>query len=176
MLWRLNCNPVLIHAYGKKNRFWNNRLCNQIWKQWNFYYEQWLKAGGSLNAKGFIARTTYGYERVRYHLSYKLGYAIIKNYKSFRGCLKLPFILIVIALKHKREAKFYKCIIQKEPHLKLPPLSSYEDYKSVIQEKQTFSYRLGSALIKACKTFHKGGLLEFFAVVKEVKKNHASSL
>lgn len=80
-------------------------------------------------------------------------------------------------LKHKREAKFYECIIQKEPHLKLPPLSSYEDYKSAIREKQTFSYRLGSALIKACKTFHKGGgFLEFFAVAKELKKNYASSL
>ena len=162
MLWRLNRNPGLIHAYGKKNRFWNNRLCNQIWKQWNSYYEQWLKAGGSLNTKGFIARTTYGYERVRYHLSYKLGYAIVNNYKSFGGVLKLPFILIAIALRHKREAKFYQYIIQKNPHLKLPPLSSYENYKSAIQERQTFSYRLGSALIKACKTFYKGGFLEFF--------------
>lgn len=169
VLWRLNHNPILIHAYGTKNRFWNNRLCNQIWNQWNLYYQRWLQAGGSPNAKGFIANTTYGYERIRYHLSYKLGYAIISHYKSVWGTLKLPFILIFIWLKHKKESRFYARIIQKEPHLKLPPLSTYEDYLSALEEKQTYSYRLGHALIDACKTPHRGGILKFFAVVKSLK-------
>ncbi|MBX7490131.1 glycosyltransferase [Helicobacter turcicus] len=86
VLWRANREPILIHAYGKKNRFWNNQLCNQIWNEWNLYYKQWLKAGGSLNTEGFIAKTTYGFERIRYHLSYKLGFAMVNNYKSGGGC------------------------------------------------------------------------------------------
>ncbi|MDE5926657.1 MAG: glycosyl transferase, partial [Helicobacter sp.] len=170
VLWRKNQNPILIHAYGSKNRFWNNRLCNQIWQEWNLYYKQWLDAGGSPNTKGFIANTTYGYERIRYHLSYKLGYAIIQNYLSFWGCLKLPFILAFIALKHRQEARFYAQIIAKSPHLKLPPLESYEDYKSAIHEKQTFSYRLGASLIQACKTIHKGGMIAFYKQVKKLQK------
>lgn len=170
VLWRKNKNPILIHAYGAKNRFWNNRLCNQIWQEWNHYYQQWLEAGGSQNAKGFIANTTYGYERIRYHLSYKLGYAIINHYKSFWGRLKLPFILVSIALKHRQEARFYTQIIATKPHLKLPPLESYDDYQSAIKEKQTFSYRLGATLIQTCKTIHKGGLLRFFNEVKTLQK------
>ncbi|WP_416826452.1 glycosyl transferase [Helicobacter ganmani] len=170
VLWRKNQNPILIHAYGSKNRFWNNRLCNQIWQEWNLYYKQWLDASGSPNTKGFIANTTYGYERIRYHLSYKLGYAIIQNYKTLWGCLKLPFILAFIALKHRQEARFYAHIIAKSPHLKLPPLKSYDDYKSAIYEKQTFSYRLGASLIQACKTIHKGGMIEFYKQAKKLQK------
>lgn len=170
VLWRKNHNPILIHAYGSKNRFWNNALCNRIWKEWNDYYRLWLEAGGSPNLKGFVANTTYGYERIRYHLSYKLGYAIIENYKSFWGCLKLPFILARIALRHKKEARFYAQIIQEKPHLKLPPLESYEDYANAIKEKQTFSYRLGNALIEACKTWYRGGFFQFLAVAKSLQK------
>lgn len=170
VLWRKNYNPILIHAYGSKNRFWNNALCNRIWKEWNDYYRLWLEAGGSPNLKGFVAKTTYSCDRIRYTLPYKLGYAIIENYKSFWGCLKLPFILARIALRHKKEARFYAQIIQEKPHLKLPPLKSYEDYANAIKEKQTFSYRLGKALIEACKTWHKGGFFQFLAVAKSLQK------
>ncbi|TLD87542.1 glycosyltransferase [Helicobacter sp. MIT 05-5294] len=170
VLWRKNHNPILIHAYGPKNRFWNNRLCNQIWNEWNAYYQAWLESGGSPNTKGFVANTTYGYERIRYHLAYKLGYCIIANYQSLLGCLKLPFLLALIALRHKKEARFYQKIIKLHPHLKLPPLESYEDYQSALLEKQTFSYCLGEALIEACKTFYKGGILKFFATAKNLRK------
>ncbi len=176
VLWRKNKNPILIHAYGSKNRFWNNRLCNQIWQEWNKYYQQWLNMGGSPNTKGFIANTTYGYERIRYHLSYKLGYAIINHYQSPYAYLKLPFILAFIALRHYQEARFYQKIILMKPHLKLPPLESYDDFKDAIQEKQTFSYRLGAALIQGCKTIHKGGLWEFLVVAKNLEKESQKRL
>ncbi|WP_297812906.1 hypothetical protein [uncultured Helicobacter sp.] len=74
------------------------------------------------------------------------------------------------ALKHRQEARFYAHIIAKKPHLKLPPLESYEDYKSAIYEKQTFSYRLGASLIQACKTIHKGGLVKFYKEAKRLQK------
>ncbi|EFO9213856.1 hypothetical protein IO397_000925 [Campylobacter lari] len=54
-----------------------------------------------------------------------------------------------------------------KPYLKLPPLSSYDDYKSEgIKNQNTYSYKIGKALINAQKSWYKGGYIKF---IKELK-------
>ncbi|EAI7225294.1 galactosyltransferase, partial [Campylobacter coli] len=58
-----------------------------------------------------------------------------------------------------QEQKIYQEKIKKDPSLKLPPLESYPDYKEALKEKECFTYQLGEALIKANKTWYKGGYI-----------------
>ncbi|MDY3114195.1 MAG: glycosyltransferase [Helicobacter sp.] len=173
--FRSNDNPYLIHAYGSNNRFWNNRLCNRLFPSWNLYYKEWLESGGSAYKGGFVANTTNSYERFRYHLSYKLGYAIVKNH-TFPKALKLLFLLPYITLKHKIQILRYKNLIKKKPFLKLPPLVTYDDYNRGILEKNSISYRLGSALLEV----FKGGnifsnFMRFCRQSKAIYKNKLES-
>ena len=47
-------------------------------------------------------------ERIRNHLSYKLGQAMILNSKSILGYMRMPFVLSYIKDKHKQEQKIYQ--------------------------------------------------------------------
>lgn len=153
VFYRKNRNAKLIHADGKNNRFWNNALTHRLFPQWQACYETWLKYGGSAYLQGFKAKTTYSKQRVRWHLSYKLGYAMIQASKSFKALCYLPFKLIYISLYHKIEQKLYLKELKTKPYLKLPALKDYEDYElGAKKEFQSLSYKLGSAFIKACKT------------------------
>ncbi|EAK2540455.1 SGNH/GDSL hydrolase family protein, partial [Campylobacter upsaliensis] len=86
---------------------------------------------------------------IQTHLAYKLGRAIIENYRSFWGFLGLPFVLNYIAKKHKKEANILPCDES---------------------EKQIFSYQLGLALIKAHKAWYKGGYVWFMFEIFRLKK------
>ncbi|CAM2778535.1 glycosyltransferase [Helicobacter burdigaliensis] len=167
--YRANKNPHIIHAFGPNNRFWNNELVFRLWPMWKEYYLQWIQANGTPYNKGFVAKTSYGYERFRYHLSYKLGYIIFKNYTSLAGRIKIPFLLVKATIRHKREIENYHKIIQTNPHLKLPPLETYEDYKFALKEQQSVPYKLGASLISGCKQWHMGGLFKFFKEARELK-------
>ena len=46
----------------------------------------------------------------------------------------------------------------------------YEDYKEALKEKQSAPYRLGQALIKATKTWYKGGLIKLYFEINEIKR------
>ncbi|MDD6055813.1 MAG: hypothetical protein PUB96_04640 [Helicobacteraceae bacterium] len=87
--------------------------------------------------------------RVKHSLSYKLGAAILENYKSVGGILKLPFILNKIANNYKKEQDFYNKQTLKNPLLKLPPLESYSDFAESLRLKNHLSYKLGAAIIAA---------------------------
>ncbi|EFS3143534.1 glycosyltransferase family 2 protein [Campylobacter coli] len=100
--------------------------------------------------------------RIQNQLSYKLGQALIINSKSILGFLSLPFIILSIIISHKQEQKAYKIKIKKNPNLILPPLENYPDYKEVLKEKECFTYKLGEALIRANKTWYKGGYVKFY--------------
>ncbi|EKH1709658.1 DUF1919 domain-containing protein [Campylobacter lari] len=95
--------------------------------------------------------------RIQNQLSYKLGQAMIINSKSFLGYIRMPFVLSYIKDKHKQEQKIYQEKIKKDPSLKLPPLENYPDYKEALKLKNHLSYKLGQALIKANKTWYRGG-------------------
>ncbi|BEK36579.1 hypothetical protein B11476_02820 [Campylobacter coli] len=100
--------------------------------------------------------------RIQNQLSYKLGQAMIVNSKSLLGYIRMPFALSYIKDKHKQEQKIYQEKIKKDPSLKLPPLETYPDYQEALKEKECFTYKLGEALIKANKTWYKGGYLKFY--------------
>lgn len=169
--WRKSIGYSIIHAWGRDGRFWNNELVYQFWGEiWNSYYQKWLKYGGSEYKGGFICKANYAIERIRYHPAYKLGYTMVQNYYSIFGKFKLPFILLAIYLRHRCEQKEYFKIIQNKPHLKVPPIEHYEDYKSALKERQNIPYKLGLALINASKTWHKGGFVKLYFDIKKIKK------
>ncbi|MDY3113732.1 MAG: CatB-related O-acetyltransferase [Helicobacter sp.] len=93
-------------------------------------------------------------ERVKNQLSYKLGQILIKDSKSLSGILKMPFSLIKANLKHKRK-------VRENMGVKLPSLESYADFLEAKKCKNHLSYKLGSALIKAHKSWYKGGYVWF---------------
>ncbi|MCR8682676.1 SGNH/GDSL hydrolase family protein [Campylobacter sp. LMG 17559] len=108
--------------------------------------------------------------RIHNQLSYKLGQAMIVNSKTFLGYIRMPFVLSYIKDKHKQGQKIYQEKIQKDPSLKLPPLESYPDYKEALKEKECLTYKLGQALIKANKTWYRGGYIGLLFEIKKLKK------
>ncbi len=108
--------------------------------------------------------------RIQNHLSYKLGQAMIANSKSLLGYIRMPFVLSYIKDKHKQEQKIYQEKIKKDPSLKLPPLENYPDYQEALKEKECLTYKLGEALIKANKTWYKGGYVRFMFEVGKLKR------
>ncbi|ENJ1973920.1 hypothetical protein AB0615_001307 [Campylobacter coli] len=117
-------------------------------------------------------QTQYGTakSRIQNQLSYKLGQAMIINSKSLLGYLIMPMILLNIIISHKQAQKAYKLKIKKNPNLALPPLESYPDYKEALKEKECLTYKLGEALIKANKTWYKGGYVKMLFEVRKLKK------
>ncbi len=109
-------------------------------------------------------------QRIQNQLSYKLGQAMIANSKSLLGYIRMPFVLSYIKDKHKQEQKIYQEKIKKDPSLKLPPLESYPDYKEALKEKECLTYKLGEALIKANKTWYKGGYAKIWFEIRRLRK------
>ncbi len=118
-------------------------------------------------------QTQYGTakSRIQNQLSYKLGQAMIINSKNIFGILFMPVYIISTLLSHRQEKKIYQEKIKKNPNLKLPPLESYPDYKEALKEKECLTYKLGEALIKANKTWYKGGYVKIWFEVRRLKIN-----
>ncbi|MFG5150616.1 hypothetical protein [Campylobacter lari] len=108
--------------------------------------------------------------RIQNQLSYKLGQAMIVNSKSILGYIRMPFVLSYIKDKHKQEQKNYQEKIKKDPSLKLPPLEDYPDYQEALKLKNHLSYKLGQALIKANKTWYKGGYAKMWFEIRKLKR------
>ncbi|EAJ4696541.1 alpha-2,3-sialyltransferase, partial [Campylobacter jejuni] len=96
--------------------------------------------------------------RIRSHLCYKLGQAMIENSRSILGYIRIPYVLSYIMDKHKFEQKAYKAKIKENPNLALPPLETYSDYNEALKLKNSFTYKIGEALIKAHKNWLWGGV------------------
>ncbi|MPB46875.1 hypothetical protein AAH47_001665, partial [Campylobacter lari] len=116
----------------------------------------------------YIPKEQSGKARIQNQLSYKLGQAIIANSKSLLGYIRMPFVLSYIKDKHKQEQKIYQEKIKKDPSLALPPLESYPDYEEALKEKECLTYKLGEALIKANKTWYKGGYVKMWFEIREL--------
>jgi len=114
-------------------------------------------------------------QRIKNHLSYKLGSCLIefskksKSYIFLGGGALLAIKLLSIARTHKKEQKLYKQIITLFPDFTIPPLNSYPPLE-ILEFQNHLSYKLGSALIKARKDVFKGGYLFFFLKLKRLKK------
>ncbi|EJT2944479.1 hypothetical protein NVU91_000778 [Campylobacter coli] len=125
----------------------------------------------SLQANPLSFQSKYGTakSRIQNQLSYKLGQAMVVNLKSLLGYIRMPFVLSYIKDKHKQEQKIYQEKIKKDPSLKLPPLENYPDYKEALKEKECLTYKLGEALIKANKTWYKGGYVKLLFKIRKLK-------
>lgn len=87
--------------------------------------------------------------RIKNHLAYKLGVAIIANSKSLKGYVRMLYVLSYIKDKHKEEQNLYQLKIKENPNLALPKLEDLSDYKEALSLKEHLSYKLGEALIAA---------------------------
>ncbi|EPM2447182.1 hypothetical protein ACTK6X_001892, partial [Campylobacter coli] len=125
----------------------------------------------SLQANPLSFQSKYGTakSRIQNQLSYKLGQAMIVNSKSLLGYIRMPFVLSYIKDKHKQEQKIYQEKIKKDPSLKLPPLENYPDYKEALKEKECLTYKLGESLIKANKTWYKGGYVKLWFEIRKLQ-------
>ena len=120
----------------------------------------------------FILQHSTAKQRIHNHLSYKLGKAMIENSKSILGYIRMPYVLSYIKEQHNQEQKQYQEQIKKNPNLKLPKLESYKDYKETLKEKECFTYKLGEALMKADKTWYKGGYVKLWFEAKRLKREY----
>ncbi|EGQ2328390.1 hypothetical protein I2619_001155, partial [Campylobacter coli] len=92
-------------------------------------------------------------EKVKSHLSFKLGKEILSIKENKLKILALPFTLIFITIKHKISNSIYKLILNSNPNLKSLPLSHYSDYHEALKIQNYLSYRLGNLLVKHPFTF-----------------------
>ena len=121
----------------------------------------------------YLNAMTSAKDRIHNHLSYKLGKAMIENSKSILGYIRMPYVLLsYIKEQHNQEQKQYQEQIKKNPNLKLPKLESYKDYKEALKEKECFTYKLGEALMKADKTWYKGGYVKLWFEAKRLKREY----
>ncbi|ELZ6562625.1 sugar transferase, partial [Campylobacter jejuni] len=109
-------------------------------------------------------------ERVKNHLAYKLGQAMIDFTNNGGGYIALFKKLYQIKRQHKKEQKIYQQTIQVFPQLKYPSLEACSDYEQALKYKFHLSYMLGEVLIKADKTWYKGGGFKLKNNIKKAKK------
>ncbi|WP_096014656.1 acyltransferase [Campylobacter lanienae] len=121
------------------------------------------------------SKLTYGSAKLQIlnGLEYRLGYTMVESFKSTIGIFKLPFRLIDVLLKYKKEQKIYKENIKHNPNLKVPELKLYSDYEDALRLKNHLSYNLGKALIEANKNWYKGGYVKFIFKVIKIKKDYS---
>ncbi|ALW05158.1 hypothetical protein RC13_06395 [Campylobacter jejuni] len=111
-------------------------------------------------------------ERVKNHLAYKLGQAMIDftNSSSGGGYIALFKKLYKIKKQHKKEQKIYQQTIQVFPQLKYPSLEACSDYEQALRYKFHLSYMLGEVLIKAYQTWYTGGGFKLKNNIKKANK------
>ncbi|EAJ9404853.1 DUF2972 domain-containing protein, partial [Campylobacter jejuni] len=109
-------------------------------------------------------------ERVKNHLAYKLGQAMIDFTNNGGGYITLFKKLYKIKKQHKKEQKIYQQTIQVFPQLKYPSLETCSDYEQALRYKFHLSYMLGEVLIKADKTWYKGSGFKLKNDIKKAKK------
>lgn len=115
-------------------------------------------------------------DRIKNSLSYKIGFVILEHKKQYRGMgrgyIILLYKLYKIKQQHFKEQKLYKQTIKIFPHLTYPRMECCKDYNESIKYKYHFSYMLGEALIKAHKTWLKGGYFKLYKNIQNIKKQY----
>ncbi|HHY1195492.1 TPA: DUF2972 domain-containing protein [Campylobacter jejuni] len=109
-------------------------------------------------------------KRIKNHLAYKLGQAMIDFANNGGGYIALFKKLYKIKKQHKKEQKIYQQTIQVFPQLKYPSLEACSDYEQALRYKFHLSYMLGEILIKADKTWYKGSGFKLKNDIKKAKK------
>ncbi|TXE89751.1 hypothetical protein FPD38_00620 [Campylobacter volucris] len=178
LIWRetsVKVNNSFLSVYNSKEKILNDFIfLEEKHNQIEIFQKDLQNTNNNLNQTNsllsFQIKHGTAKSRIQNQLSYKLGQALIINSKSLFGYIKMPFVLSYIKDKHNQEQKIYKEKIKKDPSLKLPPLESYPDYKEALKEKECLTYKLGQALIKANKTWYKGGYIKLWFEVRKLKR------
>lgn len=105
-------------------------------------------------------------ERVKNHLAYKLGFAIIKAKNPLKFLL-LPFNIVKISMDHRFEQKIIKILLKLKPEFRPLPLDQYSDSEDSLRVKEHLSYKLGKALLKNPLTF----IFKISGIYKDYKRN-----
>lgn len=141
-------DPYIIH-YNDYFKPWTYPYLplSDIW--WNYarktpFYEEML---AKLNINVYGAGM-----RVKNHLAYKLGFAMIQAKNPFKAIM-LPITLTFLIVQHKIDHYIYKSVSRINPKLTLPPLKAHSDYNQANNIKKYLSYRLGKAILKNPLTF-----------------------
>ncbi|EJJ1717489.1 DUF2972 domain-containing protein [Campylobacter jejuni] len=111
-------------------------------------------------------------ERVKNHLAYKLGQALIDFKQNGGGYIALFKKLYKIKKQHKKEQQIYQQTIQIFPQLKYPSLETCPDYSESLRYKFHLSYMLGEVLIKADMNKFKDGYFFLFKNIEQTKKDY----
>lgn len=106
-------------------------------------------------------------DRVKNSLSYKLGFAILGYIARKDRIYTLPYKLYKIRKQYFKDQELYKQVVKIFPELTYCKLESCEDYNESLRYRCHLSYMLGEALIKAHKTWYKGGYFKLFYSLKE---------
>ncbi|EAK9986127.1 glycosyltransferase [Campylobacter jejuni] len=155
-------NPYIIH-YCDFFKPWNSPHLPKADIWWHYarqtpFYEEILFKNITQNISHFNHNhanyTPQGaVEKVKTHLSYKLGKEILSIKENKLKVFVLPFILIFIYIKHKISNLMFKLILNSNPNLKSLPLNHYSDYQEALKIQNYLSYKLGNLLIKHPFTF-----------------------
>ncbi|MBZ7969409.1 hypothetical protein H2254_07520, partial [Campylobacter sp. RM9759] len=113
-------------------------------------------------------------ERIKNHLAYKLGEAMIEFEKSDSdgGYLTLFKKLYNIKKQHQKEELIYQETIKVFPNFKYPDLEKCSDYYEALKRYFYWPYMLGEALIKADQNKFKGGYFKLNKYIQEAKNNY----
>ncbi|ECL2835969.1 glycosyltransferase family 8 protein [Campylobacter jejuni] len=146
-------NPQIIHwaGYKKPWKFPDAPYAEMFWHyaRQTPFYEEILFKNITQNSLNIIQNSIQGaVERVKAHLSYKLGKEILSVKENKLKVLILPFALILIYVKHKISNLIFKLILISNPNLKSLPLNHYSDYQEALKIQNYLSYKLGNLLIK----------------------------
>ncbi|EKS6672086.1 glycosyltransferase family 8 protein [Campylobacter coli] len=151
-------NPQIIHwaGYKKPWKFPDAPYAEMFWHyaRQTPFYEEILFKNITQNSLNIIQNSIQGaVERVKAHLSYKLGKEILSIKENKLKVLILLFTLISIYIKHKISNLIFKLILNSNPNLKSLPLNHYSDYQEALKIQNYLSYKLGNLLIKHPLTF-----------------------
>ncbi|KAA6133382.1 hypothetical protein [Cupriavidus cauae] len=116
-----------------------------------------LKNAGAASAKLVGAA-----DRVKNHLSYRLGAAMIAGSRSFGGWLAMPWTLVKVVRCYKQDQN-------QRSQKKLPPIHKYSDAHEAERVKRHLSYRLGHAVLERARS-PLGWLAMPFAICSEIKE------
>lgn len=140
----------------------NTRLIAQVHSVQQELERQYLELQAFRQAKARAEALPVGAaERVKSHLSYRLGATMIQHSRHLTGWVRLPFALLQTVRQYRRERR-------ERPSDKLPPLHKYRDAQEAERVKRHLSYRLGQTLIRHAAT-PLGWLWLPFALQREVK-------
>ena len=138
--YELNSYIKIIHYLGNDYPILNE----DIWVGNSFLWNEAMK-----NIKLVRKNPPNALEKVKEHLAYKLGEALMINYRSFFGLIFLPFIFYGIYKRH---------IFLKSKKLLFLKLDEGEEYyEEALKLQNGLYYKIGLEIIKAHKNKWGGG-------------------